>query len=91
MKIEGLAGCDCAWLPFAKALGFAGTEEGGMSTPLGEGNGAIGARSAKATPPTIVSDKPKDTTKAPSTLENDRFIKMSLNVIDVIVLFIVFR
>ena len=87
--MEGFAGCDCAWVPLAKAFGFAGTDDGGISTPLGDGNGAIAARSAKATPLTTVSDKPKVTTKVPSNLENDRFIKMSLNVIDVIALFIV--
>jgi hypothetical protein len=59
----------------AKAFGFAGTDDGGTSTPLGDGKGAIGARSAKAIPLTSVSDKPKVTTKIPSTLENDRFIK----------------
>jgi hypothetical protein len=67
-------------------LGFAGTDKGGISTPLGEGKGAIAARSAKLMPLTSVSDKPAATTKVRRTLENDRFIQMSLNVF---VLFIV--
>jgi hypothetical protein len=61
-------------------------DDGGISTPLAEGNGAMGARSARLIPLARVSDKPAATTKVRRTLENDRFIQMSLNVF---VLFIV--
>ncbi|BDX21746.1 hypothetical protein TUM22923_10670 [Polynucleobacter sp. TUM22923] len=54
----------------AKLFGLAGTD-GGKSTPLGDGNGAIGGRSAKLEPLIMARDNPAAITNELRALEND--------------------